>query len=59
MNLFEISHILPQHFYASHHKNSKIYTILRLKSKKQLIFLLTQKTFTIFALAFKPRWRNR
>lgn len=59
MNLFGISFIIAPYFYTLLCEKSKNRLIFMPKSKKQHIFLLIIKTFTTFALAFKPRWRNR
>ena len=59
MNLFGISLILAPYFYSHPFKKSKNYLFLPPNHKKTHIFLLRTKTFTTFADAFKPRWRNR
>ena len=59
MKLFGISLIFSPHFYYCHPYFIQKCIIFSQKSKKQRIFLLNIKTFTTFADAFKPRWRNR
>ena len=59
MKLFGISLIFSLHFFCYHPHFVQKNIIFSQKSKKQRIFLLNIKTFTTFADAFKPRWRNR
>lgn len=59
MILFGICHILAPYFFAPNLYFTQSSIIFDQKSKKLRFFLLIKKTFITFAVAFKPRWRNR